>query len=93
METITRFGTWLRVMDGHAAEVVALMTALRNMIVDLDPDVPEAPRASEGTIASGPGEKTMSEAYCYLMPGGDDRCSAGRTISVGGGRRRRRRRP
>lgn len=68
METITRLGTWEQVVADHDEEVVALATRLREMIVELDPDVVEVPRAGEGSVAYGVGEKKMSEAYCYLMP-------------------------
>ena len=68
MDTVTRLGTWDDVMDGHDPEVVALARRLRDLIVELDPDVTEVPRAGEGSVAYGVGEKKMSEAYCYLMP-------------------------
>lgn len=68
METITRLGTWEDVVDGHDADVVTLATRLRELVIELDPDVTEVPRAGEGSVAYGVGEKKMSEAYCYLMP-------------------------
>ena len=68
MDTITRLGTWDDVMDGHGAEVVELAGRLRDLIIELDPDVTEVPRAGEGSVAYGVGERKMSEAYCYLMP-------------------------
>jgi hypothetical protein len=71
METIERLGTWAQVMKGNAPEVVALAERLRSLIVDLDTEVVEVPRAGEGSVAYGVGEKKMSEAYCYLMPQND----------------------
>lgn len=71
METVERLGTWSRVMNGHRPEVVSLAERLRTVIVDFDPDVVEVPRAGEGSVAYGLGEKKMSEAYCYLMPQND----------------------
>ena len=68
METIERLGTWAQVMEGNQAEVVALAERLRSLIVELDSGVIEVPRAGEGSVAFGVGEKKMSEAYCYLMP-------------------------
>ena len=71
METIERLGTWSQVMEGNAPEVVVLSERLRRLIVDLDSEVVEVPRAGEGGVAYGVGEKKMSEAYCYLMPQSD----------------------
>ena len=68
MNTITRLGTWDDVVAGHDAPVVEVAELLRQMIVELDPEVTEVPRAGEGSVAYGLGEKKMSEAYCYLMP-------------------------
>lgn len=68
METITRLGTWTEVIDGHGDAVIDLAERLRAMILELDPEVVEVPRAGEGSVAYGVGEKKMSEAYCYLMP-------------------------
>lgn len=68
LETIERLGSWDEVMAGHADEVVTLASALRTLVIENDPDVVEVPRAGEGSVAYGVGEKKMSEAYCYLMP-------------------------
>lgn len=68
MRTVTRLGTWDDVVNGHEASVVELATRLRDLVIELDPDVVEVPRAGEGSVAYGVGEKKMSEAYCYLMP-------------------------
>ncbi|MGD2061129.1 MAG: hypothetical protein PVF87_09710 [Acidimicrobiia bacterium] len=68
MRTIERLGTWKEVTEGRSREVIALAERLRSAIIELDSDVVEVPRAGEGSVAFGVGEKKMSEAYCYLMP-------------------------
>ncbi|MCU0282571.1 MAG: DUF1801 domain-containing protein [Candidatus Nanopelagicales bacterium] len=68
MQTITRLGTFADIIAGHDPAVVALCHQLRQMIIDLDPDVVEVPRAGERTAAYGLGERKMSQAYAYLAP-------------------------
>lgn len=54
------------VLAGRTPLAVELATALRELIVALDPDVVEVPWPKQGTIGFGVGPRKFTEHYAYL---------------------------
>lgn len=66
MKTIETHGTFEQAIAGAHEPVQRIAQALRNLIVELDPDVVEVPWPKQGIIGYGVGPKKMSEHYCYI---------------------------
>ena len=66
--TIERLGTWDDVFGACEPEVRKIAEALRGVIVTLQPDTVEVPRAGDRAVSFGVGERKMSQSHCYLQP-------------------------
>ena len=66
--TLTRLGTWDDVFADASPPVRAIGEALREVVVALQPDTVEVPRAGDGAVSYGAGERKMSESHCYVAP-------------------------
>ncbi len=63
---MTGTATFADVLAGRAPLVAELATALRALILDVDPDVVEVPWPRQGTVGYGIGPKKLTEHYAYL---------------------------
>jgi len=66
MKTIETHGSFEQVIAKTSEPVQAIARALRQQIVEIDPDVVEVPWPKQGIIGYGVGPKKMSEHYCYI---------------------------
>lgn len=66
MKTVNRYGTFAEAIGRAPEEVQALASALRQLIVEVHPQVVEVPYARQGVVGYGVGPKKNSEQYCYI---------------------------
>lgn len=66
MKTIDAHGSFEDAMSGSTEPVKRIATRLRDLIVDVYPDVVEVPWPKQKTIGYGVGPKKMSEHFCYI---------------------------
>ena len=66
MKTIETHGTFEDVVDGSNPEVQAISRYLRQLIIEIYPEVIEVPWPKQGIAGYGVGPKKMSEHFCYI---------------------------
>lgn len=66
MKTVETYGTFAAAIARAPEEVQALAAALRQLIVEVDPEVVEVPWPNQGVVGYGVGPKKNSEQYCYI---------------------------
>lgn len=68
MNTDERLGTFDQVIAAHTPAIQEMARALRALMLEVDPETYEVPRAREGAASYGVGPSKMKQAYCYIMP-------------------------
>jgi hypothetical protein len=70
MASKARLGTFDQLLaeTNSSAEIHAIATKLREIILEVFPAAIEVVRLGEGTASYGVGEKKMSESHVYIMP-------------------------
>jgi hypothetical protein len=70
MASKARLGTFDQLLaeTNSSAEIHAIATKLREIILEIFPAAIEVVRLGEGTASYGVGEKKMSESHVYIMP-------------------------
>lgn len=68
LETIEKHGTFEQAIEGYDREVQDVARRLRDLIIDIFPEVVEVPWPHQKTVGYGVGPKKMSEHFCYLAP-------------------------
>lgn len=68
MKPETRFGTFDELIAPIPAELQAICSSLKEVILDLHPEAVEVVRLGDNAASYGLGPKKMSEAYAYVMP-------------------------
>ena len=66
MKTIEDYGTFEDALANAAVPVQTLARRLREIIIDIYPEVVEVPWPHQGNIGYGVGPKKMSEHFCYI---------------------------
>ena len=66
MKTIETHGTFEDVIDGSNPEVQAISRYLRQLIIEIYPEVIEVPWPKQRIAGYGVGPKKMSEHFCYI---------------------------
>ena len=66
MKTIETHGTFEEVIGESSPEVQAIASRLRQLIIDIYPQVIEVPWPKQGIAGYGVGPKKMSEHFCYI---------------------------
>ncbi len=66
MKTIETHGTFEEVIDDSNPEVQAIARHLRQLIIEIFPEVIEVPWPKQGIAGYGVGPKKMSEHFCYV---------------------------
>ncbi len=66
MKTIETHGTFEEVIDDSNPEVQAIARHLRQLIIEIFPEVIEVPWPKQGIAGYGVGPKKMSEHFCYI---------------------------
>ncbi|MGD9092147.1 MAG: DUF1801 domain-containing protein [Anaerolineales bacterium] len=66
MKSGTTHGTFNEAISGSSSRVVEIAKRLRELIIEVYPDVVEVPWAKQGIIGYGVGPKKMSEHFCYI---------------------------
>jgi len=66
MKTIETHGTFEEVIDDSNPEVQAIARRLRQLIIEIYPEVIEVPWPKQGIAGYGVGPKKMSEHFCYI---------------------------
>jgi len=66
METIETHGTFEEVIGDSSPEVQAIARRLRQLIIEIYPEVIEVPWPKQGIAGYGVGQKKMSEHFCYI---------------------------
>ena len=66
MKTIETHGTFNDTISGSSAEMQRIAEGLRQLIIDVYPDVIEVPWPKQRIIGYGVGPKKMSEHFCYI---------------------------
>jgi hypothetical protein len=64
----TRFGTFDELMDIAVPAMRSIVSRLREIVVDVDPDTVEVVRLGDRAATYGVGPKKMSEGYAYILP-------------------------
>ena len=64
----TKFGTFEDLLDTAGKTFRPIMTALKQIILEIDPNAVEVVRLGDRAATFGVGPKKMSEGYCYIMP-------------------------
>ncbi|MEM8485043.1 MAG: DUF1801 domain-containing protein [Bacteroidota bacterium] len=68
MKSATKFGTFEELIAAIPADLQAICTSLKEVILDLHPETVEVVRLGDNAASYGLGPKKMSEAYAYIMP-------------------------
>lgn len=68
MQTDNRLGTIDDVFGGVPDDLKAIALALRELIIQTDPDTVESPRPGDNALSYGVGPKKMIEGYAYIAP-------------------------
>ena len=66
MKTIETHGSFDEAISGSSAQVQEIARRLRQLILDVYPDVVEVPWRKQRIIGYGVGPKKMSEHFCYI---------------------------
>jgi len=66
MKSIETHGTFEEVIDDSNPEVRAIARSLRQLIIEIYPEVIEVPWPKQGIAGYGVGPKKMSEHFCYI---------------------------
>jgi hypothetical protein len=66
IKTIETHGTFEDALAASSAQVQEIARRLRQLIVDVYPDVVEVPWPKQRIIGYGVGPKKMSEHFCYI---------------------------
>jgi hypothetical protein len=66
MKTIETHGTFEEVIDDSNLEVQAIARHLRQLIIEIYPEVIEVPWPKQGIAGYGVGPEKMSEHFCYI---------------------------
>lgn len=65
---MAKFGTFDDLMEDVPVEWETAARRLRELVVEVHPQVVEVVRLGDNAASYGVGPKKMSEAYCYIMP-------------------------
>lgn len=68
MKPATRFGTFEELIAPIPADLQAICSALKAVILEIHPETVEVVRLGDNAASYGLGPKKMSEAYAYVMP-------------------------
>lgn len=68
LETIEKHGTFEQAIEGYDREVQDVARRVRDLIIEIFPEVVEVPWPHQKTVGYGVGPKKMSEHFCYLAP-------------------------
>ena len=66
MKTIGTHGAFEDVIEGSNPEVQSIARRLRELIIDIYPDVVEVPWPKQRIVGYGVGPKKMTEHFCYI---------------------------
>ena len=66
MKTVETHGSFDDALSGSSAQVKEIARHLRELIVDVYPDVVEVPWPKQRIVGYGIGPKKMSEHFCYI---------------------------
>ena len=66
MKSIETHGTFEELIDGSSPEVQTIAKSLRQLIIEIYPEVIEVPWPKQGIAGYGVGPKKMSEHFCYI---------------------------
>lgn len=66
MKSVETHGTFDEAIADAGDDVQAIARRLRELIVDVYPDVVEVPWPNQGIVGYGVGPKKMSEHFCYV---------------------------
>lgn len=66
MKTDTSHGTFEDALANSSSTVGEMATSLRELIIDVYPDVVEVPWPRQHIVGYGVGPKKMSEHFCYI---------------------------
>ena len=66
MKTIGTHGAFEDVIQGSNPEVQSIARRLRELIIEIYPDVVEVPWPKQRIVGYGVGPKKMSEHFCYI---------------------------
>jgi hypothetical protein len=66
VKTVSTHGTFEEAILRSNRQVQEIAEALRQLIIDVYPDVVEVPWPKQGIIGYGVGPKKMSEHFCYI---------------------------
>ena len=66
MKTVDTHGTFEEAISGTSSKVEEIARKLRDLIIEVYPDVVEVPWPKQRIIGYGVGPKKMSEHFCYI---------------------------
>lgn len=66
MKTVDTHGTFAEAMAGTSIQVEQISLQLRELIIEIYPEVVEVPWPKQRIIGYGVGPKKMSEHFCYI---------------------------
>ena len=66
MKTVDKHGTFVETLEGSSEQAQAIARQLRDLIIDLYPNVVEVPWPKQSITGYGVGPKKMSEHFCYI---------------------------
>jgi hypothetical protein len=66
MKTVETHGTFEDALYGSSAQVTEIARRLRQLIIEVYPDVVEVPWPKQRIIGYGVGPKKMTEHFCYI---------------------------
>ncbi len=66
MKTVNTHSSFDEALSGSSSHVKEIAKRLRNLIIDLYPEVVEVPWPKQKIIGYGVGPKKMSEQFCYI---------------------------
>jgi hypothetical protein len=66
MKTVDTHGTFDEAISGTSSQVETMARQLRDLIIEVYPDVVEVPWPNQKIIGYGVGPKKMSEHFCYI---------------------------
>lgn len=66
MKTVDTHGTFAEAMAGTSIQVEQISLQLRELIIEIYPEVVEVPWPKQRIISYGVGPKKMSEHFCYI---------------------------
>jgi hypothetical protein len=66
MKTVNTHGSFDDALSGSSSQVKEIARQLKNLIIDVYPEVVEVPWPKQKIIGYGVGPKKMSEHFCYI---------------------------